>query len=186
MIIGMNHAGMVVRDLEKAVEFYRDVMGLRVVSSLERRGDAISQVLGYENTRLKGTHMGIGDAPTIELIQYLNPLPSERPTEERSVLGAGHVAFDVDDIGIGEAPADDCQRVHVADVAEKLVAQSLSLMCSAHQSRDVNEGDRRRCHLLRSHQTSKHPKPGVRNRHHPAVRLNRGEWIRRHAGAGLG
>ena len=39
-----------------------------------------------------------GDGPTLELIQYINPPPSDRPTEERNVLGASHVAFTCEDI----------------------------------------------------------------------------------------
>jgi catechol 2,3-dioxygenase-like lactoylglutathione lyase family enzyme len=34
----------------------------------------------------------------LELIQYVAPTPAERPTAERRVLGAGHVALVVNDI----------------------------------------------------------------------------------------
>ena len=34
----------------------------------------------------------------LELIQYVNPRQARRPSEERSVLGGSHVAFNVEDI----------------------------------------------------------------------------------------
>ena len=96
MITGINHAGLIVRDLDKAVAFYTDVIKLKVVTALERTGEPVSLLLGYENTHIKGSHVGTGDGPTLELIQYVNPPPADRPTEERSVLGASHLAFNVE------------------------------------------------------------------------------------------
>ena len=98
MIRGALHTGFVVRDLEKTVAFYRDVVGLEVQSSYERTGATISQVVGYENAHLLITTLGTENGHILELIQYLSPPPEERPTEERSVLGAAHLAFLVDDI----------------------------------------------------------------------------------------
>ena len=98
MITGMNHTGFVVRDLDASVHFYRDIVGLEIVRTMEREGAPISQVIGYENTHVKGTILSTGDGHSLELIQYINPAASERPTDERNVLGASHLAFNVDDI----------------------------------------------------------------------------------------
>ena len=97
MIRGMNHSGIVVRDLDSAVGFYRDVVGLKLLDTFERDGGPISDVLGYENTHIKGATLDIGEGHKLELIEYINPPPAARPTEERSVLGASHLAFNVDD-----------------------------------------------------------------------------------------
>ena len=98
MITGMNHTGFVVNDLEKSVEFYTDVVGLTVVGTRDREGAPISQVVGYENTHLKAALLSVADGHILELIQYIQPVGSERPTEERNTLGASHLAFNVDDI----------------------------------------------------------------------------------------
>ncbi len=98
MITGMNHTGFVVRDLDASVKFYRDVLGLEIVRTMDREGAPISQVIGYENTHLKGAILSTGDSHSLELIQYLNPSPTERPTEERNALGASHLAFNVDNM----------------------------------------------------------------------------------------
>ena len=98
MITGMNHTGFVVKDLDKSIEFYRDVVGLTVVATREREGGPISQVVGYENSRIKVALLGKGEGHLVELVQYMHPEGSERPSEERNTLGATHLAFDVEDI----------------------------------------------------------------------------------------
>ena len=98
MIKAMHHTGFVVRDVEKSVEFYRDVVGLNLTHRIERTGSPISQVVGYDDTHLKIALLDTGDGHRLELIQYVNPPPAERPTQERSVLGATHLAFEVDDM----------------------------------------------------------------------------------------
>ena len=98
MIKSMNHTGFVVRDLERAERFYTEVMGLKVSARRERVGAPISQVVGYEKAHLKIVVVSLGGGPDLELIQYLSPSPAARPTQERSVLGASHLAFVVDDI----------------------------------------------------------------------------------------
>ena len=98
MITGLNHSGIVVEDLERSVHFYRDVIGLEVVRTIDRDGGPISQVVGYENTHLKGALLSLNDGHVIELIQYIRPKVAERPTQERAVLGGSHIAFNVDDI----------------------------------------------------------------------------------------
>jgi catechol 2,3-dioxygenase-like lactoylglutathione lyase family enzyme len=98
MIKRMHHTGFVVEDIDKSVEFYKDVVGLQVQNRYERTGAPISQVVGYEDAHLKIAIMDLGGGHILELIQYVNPPPGLRPTQERSVLGASHLALEVDDI----------------------------------------------------------------------------------------
>ncbi len=98
MITGINHNGVVVADLEEAIIFYTDVLGLNLVERRERDGGPISQLLDYDGTHIKVADVVAPDGRGIELIHYLNPPPASRPTEERSVLGASHIAFNVDDM----------------------------------------------------------------------------------------
>ena len=109
----MNHTGFVVSDLDASIQFYRDIMGLELERTLEREGPAISQVLGYEATHIRGALLSIQDGHSLELIQYVHPEGADRPTDERNALGATHLAFSVDDI-------DDTFRRLVASGAKKL------------------------------------------------------------------
>ena len=100
MITGMNHTGFVVADLEKSVDFYVNVVGLKMVTRRERNGGPISQVLDYTDTHIKAALMGLEgeEGHILELIEYINPQSAQRPTEERAVLGASHLAFNVTDM----------------------------------------------------------------------------------------
>ena len=98
MITRMNHTGFVVRDLERAIEFYRDVIGLALIKTIELDGGPIDEVVGYRNANLLIALLGVGDGHVLELIQYVRPPGSERPTDERNAAGATHLAFDVEDI----------------------------------------------------------------------------------------
>lgn len=100
MITSMAHTGFVVADLDKSVEFYSEVVGLEVVSRGEAEGGVISQIVGYEHSHLKLASLGIDQegGHILELIEYVRPVSTERPTEERAVLGASHLAFNVTDI----------------------------------------------------------------------------------------
>jgi catechol 2,3-dioxygenase-like lactoylglutathione lyase family enzyme len=98
MITKMNHTGFVVKDLDRSVAFYRDIVGLKVVATRERQGGPISQIVGYENAHLKIAILGVEDGHLLELIQYVNPPNSSRLSRQRNGLGATHLAFNVDDI----------------------------------------------------------------------------------------
>ncbi len=100
MITDMNHTGFVVNDLERSVAFYTNTVGLNLVRRAEGDGGEISRLLGYEDTRIKVAVLGIDDdgGHVLELIEYVNPASASRPTSERAVLGASHIAFNVTDM----------------------------------------------------------------------------------------
>ena len=105
MIKRMTHTGFVVKDRDKAVEFYRDVVGLTLLRTSESEGSAISGLLGYDDVSLKGAALSVGDGHVLELLQYVSPVGADRPSDERSTLGASHLAFEVEDLD------ETCQRL---------------------------------------------------------------------------
>lgn len=98
MMKRLHHTGFVVRDRDRATAFYRDVVGLNVIAEYERIGRGIDAVVGYDGAHLAIANLDLGNGHILELIQYLNPPPAERPTEERNIIGAPHLAIQVDDI----------------------------------------------------------------------------------------
>ena len=97
-IQGINHNGVVVADLEEAIAFYTDVLGLRLLDRRERDGGPISQVLGYHDTHIMVADVAAPDGRVIELVHYVKPAAGGPCSEERSILGAGHIAFNVSDM----------------------------------------------------------------------------------------
>jgi glyoxylase I family protein len=94
------HTGFVVRDIERSIRFYTEVLGLNLERApSEASGEWISSVVGYDNVRLKLAFVGPGDGHSIELIQYIEPPGSPGPnTMERKDVGAAHAGMLVDDL----------------------------------------------------------------------------------------
>ena len=97
MLKSFFHSGFIVRDVDQAVDFYTNVLGLKVAMRMERKGEFIAQVLGFTGAHINGAFVDLGDGHQLELIQYLSP--SSGPGGiSRNDLGAAHVAFYVEDI----------------------------------------------------------------------------------------
>lgn len=96
---GIFHTGITVSDLDKSIEFYRDVLGLKLTTGPTEvfEGDELAEGLGVPEAKLRLAVFQIGDDQA-ELLQYLSPpSPSEQPMPANT-LGAMHLAFHVDDI----------------------------------------------------------------------------------------
>ena len=97
----IDHVGIVVPDLDAAVDFYTRAFGMTVVST-EDPTDVNSVAIGIDapRVRLCGAILSAGNA-RLELHQYLEPQgEAHRKVFEQ---GIGHFAFDVDDIDIAYA-----------------------------------------------------------------------------------
>lgn len=92
----IDHVGIVVPDLDAAVEFYTRAFGMTVVST-EAPTDVDTVAIGIDapRVRLCGAILSTGNA-RLELHQYLEPVGDTH--REVYQQGIGHFAFDVDDI----------------------------------------------------------------------------------------
>ncbi|MEC9308030.1 MAG: VOC family protein [Chloroflexota bacterium] len=97
MLKAFFHTGFVVRDLETTIDFYTNVMGLKVAGRMERSGEFACQLLAFNEAHIKGAFLDLGDGHQLELIQYINP-SSGVGEFQRNDLGASHLAFFVNDI----------------------------------------------------------------------------------------
>ncbi|HTQ16848.1 VOC family protein [Mycobacterium sp.] len=102
MITGLAHSGVCVPDCEAAVAFYRDVLGLRVLSPpYVMAGNAIRNDMGelVSDPTMKAAIVGFGDDGdrVFEVIEYLN---LEGGSGDRTLTdhGLSHVGLICDDI----------------------------------------------------------------------------------------
>ncbi|ADJ15320.1 VOC family protein [Halalkalicoccus jeotgali] len=91
-----HHVGVTVSDLERAVEFYRDVLGLDVLERFTVSGEAFSAGVGVEDATGQFVHLD-GDGARIELIEY-DPEGDRRPEPDVNQPGATHVGLGVSDL----------------------------------------------------------------------------------------
>ena len=97
MILATRHTGIVVRDLEKCLRFWRDIMGLKVVIDFWEEGDFIDAVQHLTNVRVHMIKLAAPDGTLIELLKDENH-PGGPPAARRLCdRGVSHVAFTVAD-----------------------------------------------------------------------------------------
>ena len=96
MVKGIFHTSITVKNREKAINFYRDVLGLKLLFVKETSGESISNGVGVKNSSLK-IAMFQASNEYLELIEYVTPKCKPlglRPCD----IGSMHIAFLVDDI----------------------------------------------------------------------------------------
>ena len=72
------HTGLTVRDLERSLGFYRDLLGMEVVFAQEKQGGYLAEIVGYPDAHVRMAHLAFtGDAQRIELFEYLVPAPAQ-------------------------------------------------------------------------------------------------------------
>jgi methylmalonyl-CoA/ethylmalonyl-CoA epimerase len=90
-LLGLDHVGVAVADLETAISFYRDVLGLRVVHREDNLDQQVAEVM------LAGGETG----PASSQLQLVMPLTEDSAVQRflmRRGSGLHHVAYAVSDV----------------------------------------------------------------------------------------
>ena len=99
-----SHVGITVRDLDRSICFYHDLLGLEIATEPSPwfDGPGLGHGVGVPGAALRQVCLRLGDT-MLELLEYRTP-PSqtERPLLSHSI-GASHVAFQVSDIRAAKA-----------------------------------------------------------------------------------
>jgi catechol 2,3-dioxygenase-like lactoylglutathione lyase family enzyme len=96
-VTGFFHAGVTVRDMDRALVFYRDGLGLE--QEFDRILDApyLRTVLGLDFEHIRAVYLRIPGGGFVELLEYVG---IERMSAESRPcdFGAGHLCLYVDDV----------------------------------------------------------------------------------------
>jgi catechol 2,3-dioxygenase-like lactoylglutathione lyase family enzyme len=93
----LNHVGITVNDLDRSIRFWVELTGGRPTEPRIVDAPHLSDLLGYDNVRLRVATVTVSDALTLELLQYLSQ-PAEPYDPGTAHPGNVHVCFDVDDM----------------------------------------------------------------------------------------
>ena len=97
MMRTIDHVGLPVADLDRAVEFWCGRLGLRLLSRVTETGPDIASLIGEDSVEIEIADLDAGDGRIIELIRYIRP--AGRPIRARSSdPGSSHIALGVDDL----------------------------------------------------------------------------------------
>lgn len=104
MITNFRHVGIVVPDLDAALDFYGRVLGLQVIRRMAEGGEFLEMLLGIPDVKATTVKMGLAatvdDAPAIPVIELLFfHQPIARQVQRRlDDRGPTHLALTVDSI----------------------------------------------------------------------------------------
>lgn len=96
--VSIHHMARTVADMDAALAFYRDLIGMTVVCDEELSGEQLESTVGIAGARIRCVELSFGSGtPYLELLQYI--VPAGNPVQARSCdPGTGHIAFRVQDI----------------------------------------------------------------------------------------
>lgn len=96
----VHHVGLVVRDLDRSIYFYHDLLGLPFANEPTEwfEGPELERGVGVPGAKLRQTSLWVGEHSTMELIEYANTPEDNESAVVNNHLGAAHVCFKVDDI----------------------------------------------------------------------------------------
>ena len=98
-ITGVHHTGIIVKNLDKSIYFYHDLLGLEFQNEPSPwfSGPELEQGVGVPGGSLRQVSLSAGGDAVVELIEYGNrPADNDTPIQQ-NYLGAMHVALRVDD-----------------------------------------------------------------------------------------
>jgi catechol 2,3-dioxygenase-like lactoylglutathione lyase family enzyme len=96
-IIAVDHTGITVSNLERSLEFWRDVLGFELSHRAHHTGQLASEVTGVPGAEiLIGVLKGYGHK--IELLEYLAPADRKRVEIRPCDVGSVHIALTVDNL----------------------------------------------------------------------------------------
>jgi catechol 2,3-dioxygenase-like lactoylglutathione lyase family enzyme len=98
-ILGADHTGITVSNLEHSLAFWRDVLGFEFSHSTHQKGEVAEQITGVKGAELKLAVVKAPGGHKIELLEYLAPADRKEENALRPCdVGHVHVALTVENL----------------------------------------------------------------------------------------
>ena len=97
-IVAADHTGITVSNLERSLEFWRDVLGFELSHTAHQTGEMAEQITGVKGVELKLAVLKTPTGHKIELLEYLAPADRKCANLGPCDLGHVHVALLVNDL----------------------------------------------------------------------------------------
>ena len=95
----IRHIGLVVKDLEKSIEFYEQVFNLNVINRMIEKGKYIEKLTGIDGVGVEWAKLTDDNSNILELIEYIAQKdPDPQIILKVNLLRSTHIAFTVKDI----------------------------------------------------------------------------------------
>ncbi len=92
------HFGIAVNDMERSLRFYRDLLGLEIVKSMDESGQYIDNMLSLKDVKVRTIKLSAKKGPTlVELLEFESH-PNDNKHRKIYHVGASHIAFTVNNL----------------------------------------------------------------------------------------
>jgi catechol 2,3-dioxygenase-like lactoylglutathione lyase family enzyme len=98
MITAIRHTGLVVADLERALRFWCDLLGFRVVKRMDESGPHIDAMMALRDVRVTTAKLAAPDGQLIELLHFKSHPDQPSWNGAPNSTGFTHVAMTVKDL----------------------------------------------------------------------------------------
>jgi catechol 2,3-dioxygenase-like lactoylglutathione lyase family enzyme len=97
-VLGADHTGITVSNLERSLAFWRDVLGFELSHTAHQTGELAKEITGVAGAEIKLAVLRAPGGHKIELLEYLAPRDRKRLALKPCDVGSVHVALLVDDL----------------------------------------------------------------------------------------
>ena len=115
MIETLRHLGIVVRDMDKSLKFYK-YLGYEVISDMKEDSKFIDKILGLKDSDLRTVKMTCDNNHMIELLDYSNPI-SDDNSKRVNYVGCSHFTLSVSNI---ESLYEDLSKNNVEFISKPI------------------------------------------------------------------
>jgi catechol 2,3-dioxygenase-like lactoylglutathione lyase family enzyme len=97
MIKSTEHFSFTVSNLQQALHFFSDLLGLSTTPAMEVDNEDVQKIIGMPGAKLRIALVQLPDGTSIELIEYVEPKGATIDLTTCNT-GVSHIAFNVDNI----------------------------------------------------------------------------------------
>ena len=94
----IRHIGIVVRNIEKSIYFYKNLLGLKIKKDTREKSIYIDKILGIKNADIRTIKMSNGRGSLVELLYYTSPKSKIIKNKKINDIGCSHFAISVNNI----------------------------------------------------------------------------------------
>jgi len=91
----IRHTGIVVNDLDKAIDFWCGLLGFNVIKETEESGTQIDRMLGTKNVKLSTKKLSDSTGHQIELLKFHTHFDKKKWVGKAFSIGLTHIAINV-------------------------------------------------------------------------------------------
>ena len=97
-IFAADHTGITVSNLESALTFWRDILGLELSHTTHQTGEMAAEITGVPGAEIKLAVVKAPGGHKIELLEYLAPPDRKQAALRPCDVGSVHIALTVDNL----------------------------------------------------------------------------------------